>query len=161
MVSFYVEIESYKAWLREIWDRWWSLQSPAGITQINNTESEGRRVLAQHCVLPSLAWGNWSGRCELYSDGRSVPPSLSVRTACSVGPCRQPSQSIPPALSVRTACPVGQYRLPWHGKFLAILATTAANHRHWNQTFQAGVSTLVDPCLLPHQSWIFSTFYGG
>jgi hypothetical protein len=46
------------------------------------TEAEGARELVQHGVLPSLPRRVWPGRCDLYCDGRSVPPVLTDCTAC-------------------------------------------------------------------------------
>jgi hypothetical protein len=42
-----------------------------------STEAEGGRELVQHGILPSLAGGEWRGRCDLCCDGRSEPPALS------------------------------------------------------------------------------------
>jgi hypothetical protein len=155
--SFYVEVYSLS-------ERNIGQVSPAGITQINTTEAEGRRELAQHCVLPSLAGGRliwqvwfvlwWTIRtaCPVGPyrlPCRSGPPALSVRTACPVGTYRWHCWSIPlhcrsvrPVLSVHTACPVDPYRLPLPYKLLAIPAATAAYRHHWYQTFQAAGSVL-------------------
>jgi hypothetical protein len=40
-------------------------------------DAEGRKALAQHGVLPSLAGGERPGRCNLYYNRRSVPPALT------------------------------------------------------------------------------------
>jgi hypothetical protein len=45
-------------------------------TIILSIEAEGLRELDQHVIPPSLVKGEWPRRCDLYWDGRSVPPVL-------------------------------------------------------------------------------------
>jgi hypothetical protein len=49
------------------------------------TEAKGGRELVQHGVLPSLAVGEWPGRCDLYCDRRPVPPALTDQTDAAAG----------------------------------------------------------------------------
>ncbi len=43
--------------------------------------------LALHNALPSLAGGEWPGRCDYYRDRRSVPPTLPNCTTCPGRSC--------------------------------------------------------------------------
>ncbi len=47
------------------------------ILETSDTEAEGRREVAHSGVLPSSAWGEWPGRCDLYFDGPTTLPALA------------------------------------------------------------------------------------
>jgi hypothetical protein len=46
----------------------------------STTVAEGLIELDQHGVMPSLTGGEWPVWCDLYCDGRSVPPVLTEWT---------------------------------------------------------------------------------